>query len=463
MGTLSTLGNMVSTIGSFFKGNASTAVSRTFQSKMSDTVSAKDFGAKGDGTTDDSIAIQAAIDYVAGLNGGTVVFPHGTYVCNVILKSGVTLKSDAMMYQATFNGFSHVTLKQSVAGFIVDTPSTLTSGMAIHGINFLGLGASVSGGGVRFQNTKWSAIRSCCFNNHADQAMVHTAGFGVVFEDILTVNTLLNRTRTQISGCLESYGTDNFINRCELNPSLTAIQDSTHMYICGLVLGGANSFVNNVVGEFSERGIYVAPVNGTGHRIVAVRGDSNFGYGIYNDGSAQFIGCFAYHNSTGNPGNYSGFYASTTSSTSKYIGCQSDGISGTNIKYGFEDPSAYSDPNSKNDYVACTSLYNQSGVFSLQSTSGAGIVYGSKSTVPANGTTNPSVSGVTVVNLSSYTSATTISTFINPAGGQTIRVLGNSNVTLANGSGIITTTGSNLALADNTMYTLTFIAGFWRM
>jgi len=53
------------------------AVARTAQAKMRDVVSVKDFGAVGNGTTDDTAAIQAAINAV-GANG-EVVFPEGTY------------------------------------------------------------------------------------------------------------------------------------------------------------------------------------------------------------------------------------------------------------------------------------------------------------------------------------------------------------------------------------------------
>lgn len=60
------------------------AVGKTLNDKLQDLVSVKDFGAKGDGTTDDTAAIQAAID-LACQYGGNVYLPAGTYKISAAL------------------------------------------------------------------------------------------------------------------------------------------------------------------------------------------------------------------------------------------------------------------------------------------------------------------------------------------------------------------------------------------
>jgi hypothetical protein len=56
------------------------AVATTVQAKLGQIVSVKDFGAVGDGTTDDTAAIQAAVNALSAVGkGGTVLLPAGTY------------------------------------------------------------------------------------------------------------------------------------------------------------------------------------------------------------------------------------------------------------------------------------------------------------------------------------------------------------------------------------------------
>lgn len=60
------------------------------------TYNVRDFGAKGDGKTLDTAAVQAAIDKCTADKGGTVLIPAGDFLCGTIeLKSNVTLHLSA--------------------------------------------------------------------------------------------------------------------------------------------------------------------------------------------------------------------------------------------------------------------------------------------------------------------------------------------------------------------------------
>ena len=80
---------------------------RTVQAKLEESVSVKDFGAVGDGVTDNTAAIQAAIDSLPaassiadparyGLGGGVITFPNGTYKITspITITHNVTLQGD---------------------------------------------------------------------------------------------------------------------------------------------------------------------------------------------------------------------------------------------------------------------------------------------------------------------------------------------------------------------------------
>lgn len=67
----------------------------------------RDFGAKGDGVTKDTAAVQKAIDATAERGGGTVWVPAGRYLCGTVhLKSNVTLHLDngSTILASTDNG-----------------------------------------------------------------------------------------------------------------------------------------------------------------------------------------------------------------------------------------------------------------------------------------------------------------------------------------------------------------------
>ena len=89
------------------------SVARTVTNKLQERVSVKDFGAVGDGTTDDTAAINAAI--AACVNGKTVFFPNGNYkiTASITLPSNTTLMGDGRNFGTTITPVG-------CAAFVVD-------------------------------------------------------------------------------------------------------------------------------------------------------------------------------------------------------------------------------------------------------------------------------------------------------------------------------------------------------
>jgi hypothetical protein len=88
-------------------GNLASAVGRTVHQKFQETVSVKDFGAIGDGVTNDTAAIQAAIT-----SNRNVIFPVGTYLIGSAL-TFLSLSNFALQGQSN----ETVTIKCSAVAF----------------------------------------------------------------------------------------------------------------------------------------------------------------------------------------------------------------------------------------------------------------------------------------------------------------------------------------------------------
>ena len=124
-----------------------TSVNRPYNEKIGETISIKDFGAVGDGTTDDTTALQAARDYLAALATAgsklpTLLFPAGIYKYSVspnwaINKISLQTEGEVRMrYTGTGNAFIIDGVGQAMYGlyfsrFIIEAPSTAGHGVYI--------------------------------------------------------------------------------------------------------------------------------------------------------------------------------------------------------------------------------------------------------------------------------------------------------------------------------------------
>jgi len=122
-------------------------------------VNVKQFGAKGDGTTDDSDAIQAALDTLQ--EGGTVSFPTSTYVCALLSITdigNVTLETNGSTLKAIAGTPDHILS-------LVYTGSSFQVGAKIDNLTLDGVcGAGIKVVGGAISNLEFSRI----FSNSLD-------------------------------------------------------------------------------------------------------------------------------------------------------------------------------------------------------------------------------------------------------------------------------------------------------
>ena len=126
------------------------AVSRTVTAKFGEVVSVKDFNAKGDGSTDDTAACQAALDSLAGV-GGEVLFPAGRYylASPLVLRtthSGLRLRGAAFGAGSTL--YAPTTLYANTAAVITATsgPNQPTVATPLYSVEFKDLGVTCQNG-----------------------------------------------------------------------------------------------------------------------------------------------------------------------------------------------------------------------------------------------------------------------------------------------------------------------------
>lgn len=151
------------------------AVARTVESKLRESVSVKDFGAAGDGTTDDTAAIQAALTAGAG---GRVYFPSGTYLCGALTVPASTRLSG--------DGITSVIKKNANGDMLTMGAMSTVQSLCLdgQGVAYTGRGCVVSTGDL--DNVSWRKFIDCDILNMASACIDFTvarAGYSSMIEN----------------------------------------------------------------------------------------------------------------------------------------------------------------------------------------------------------------------------------------------------------------------------------------
>lgn len=107
------------------------AVATTVQAKLRESVSVKDFGAVGDGTTDDTAAIQAAVTY-AYTNNVQLDFPSGTFLTTSSISNfhNVVKTGNGVVKRGTSLFYVGIQANQSHTLYVATTGSDTNDGLS---------------------------------------------------------------------------------------------------------------------------------------------------------------------------------------------------------------------------------------------------------------------------------------------------------------------------------------------
>lgn len=227
------------------------------------SASVTDFGARGDGVTDDRAAIQAAIDSMPA-RGGVIYFPAGKYKVNAVSGIGLNLvnKDSLTLWGERALDFNSGTQgARLVAGsanmsLVSCTPSgNKQHGHRFHGINFDGGGQ----GGVKlanFANTNHWGFFDCSF--------IHGGPNGIGVEAAIVGQVpggvLLDSNWSTIENCRFHYGgnTGTAGRALNFNPAGVVVTN------CVFNLNGGMVGVYIALGSASSKIVDCYFVGGTG-------------------------------------------------------------------------------------------------------------------------------------------------------------------------------------------------------
>ena len=229
------------------------AITRNIQDKARESVSVKDFGAVGDGVTDDTAAIQAAIDSL-GAVGGMVQVPPGTY------KVSSTLNISSYIYLKGSGAVASSILTNNSTGNVVYINGvSITPGCTVENLFFNSSVTRTAGSYIVSNSSNGTFIKNCKMYSAFDGiSITGTSAQCIKIEDCQIDNTVnyginitaFNNTSPNTSGIVVSYISRVLVtgaitpNNCEAGIRIVSAGD--------LTLYGVSTF-------FCKKGLHICP------------------------------------------------------------------------------------------------------------------------------------------------------------------------------------------------------------
>jgi hypothetical protein len=196
-----------------FDGSANVSMTTTAASVANEGVFVTAFGATGNGTTDDSTAIQNAIDSLDSTVGGIVYFPSGTYRINVALTVGNNVSIIGIGKATIKRGAAINNLMRNKANGVTGG-WTAHTGVIVENMTFDGNAASYGGTQctlLTFGHSSYGRIKQCTFKGVWDWHLLElNACFDYIVEGCTfkeygtTSNTGIASEMLQLDGMIGS-------------------------------------------------------------------------------------------------------------------------------------------------------------------------------------------------------------------------------------------------------------------